>query len=131
MDLLYRRESFLIRGVAFDIYKQFRNNYKEKVYQNAYLLGLVYKELSVEKEKRLDVFFKGKRVGVYVPDLIVNGEIIIEIKAKPKLTIEDIKQFWYYLKGSDYRLGFLINFGSPNGVEIIRRVYDTARKNRK
>lgn len=131
MNLLYRRESFLIRGVAFDIYKQFRSNYKEKVYQNAYLLGLVYKELSVEKEKRLDVFFKGKRVGVYVPDLIVNGEIIIEIKAKPKLTNEDIKQFWYYLKGSDYRLGFLINFGSPNGVEIIRRVYDTARKNRK
>lgn len=105
-------------------------NYKEKVYQNAYFLGLIYKGLSVEKEKRLDAFFKGKRVGVYVPDLIVNSEIIIEIKAKPKLTSEDIKQFRHCLKGSNYRLGFLINFGASNGVEIIRMVYDTARKNR-
>jgi len=37
-------------------------------------------------------------------------------------------QFRYYLKATNYKLGFLINFGSPYGVQIIRRVYDTARK---
>jgi len=128
MSLLYPKESFIIRGVAFDIYKQFRNNYKEKVYHNAYFLGLTYKGLLVEKEKQINVYFQSKKVGVYIPDLIVNNAILIEIKAKPELTNEDIKQFWYYLKGSNYKLGFLINFGTSKGVEIIRKVYDTARK---
>jgi GxxExxY protein len=66
-------------------------------------------------------------VGTYVPDLVVNDIIIIEIKCKPYLTKEDHKQFWHYLKSTKYRLGFLINFGNLNGVEIERRIYDTAR----
>ena len=56
-----------------------------------------------------------------------NDKIIIEIKCKVFLTQEDIKQFWHYLKATNYKLGFLINFG-PKGVKIIRRVYDTARQ---
>lgn len=83
--------------------------------------------LSVEKEKRLDVFYNGKKVGTYMPDLVVNDTIIIELKAKPRLTQDDVKQFWYYLRGSKYKVGYLINFGAPNGVQITRRVYDTAR----
>jgi GxxExxY protein len=126
--LLYKQESYLIQGVAYDIYKQFRNNYKEKVYHNAFYLGLIYKGFKVEKEKRIDIYYNGKKVGTYTPDLVVNDIILIELKAKPKLTKEDIKQFWYYLKGSKYKVGYLINFGDPSGIQIIRRVYDTARK---
>lgn len=61
-----------------------------------------------------------------MPDIIINNEILIELKVKPFLTKEDEKQFWYYLRGSNYKLGFLINFGSRN-LEIRRRVYDKAR----
>lgn len=128
MSLLYPEESYIIRGLAFEIYKLFRNHHKELVYQNTFYLGLKQKGLKIEKEKRINVYYENNKVGVYVPDFIVNGCILIEIKAKPKLTQEDIRQFWYYLKGSEYRLGFLINFGSATGVEIIRRVYDTARQ---
>ena len=126
-ELLYKKESYIIQGVAFDIYKQFRNNHKEKVYHNACYLGLIYKEFRVEKEKQINVYYNGKKIGVYTPDLIVNDIILIELKAKPRLTKDDIKQFWYYLKGSKYKVGYLINFGAPGGVQIIRRVYDTAR----
>ncbi|PIQ73911.1 MAG: GxxExxY protein [Candidatus Portnoybacteria bacterium CG09_land_8_20_14_0_10_44_13] len=128
MELLYKEESFIIRGVAFDIYKQFRSNHKEKIYHNACFIGLTNKGLKAENDKRIDVFFCGKKVGVYVPDLIINDSILIELKAKPRLLKEDEKQFWYYLKGTDYKLGFLINFGAPDGVEIVRKVYDSARK---
>jgi len=68
-----------------------------------------------------------QKVGVYTPDLIVNDVIVLELKAKPFLHRDDIKQFWYYLKNSDFMLGYLINFGEPNGVKIIRRIYETAR----
>jgi hypothetical protein len=49
-------------------------------------------------------------------------------KQESYLTNDDIKQFWHYLKGSKYKVGYLINFGKPDGVQIIRRVYDAVRK---
>ena len=76
-----------------------------KVYHNAFLLWLTYKGLKTEKEKRINVYYGDKKVGTYVPDLIVNDAILIEIKAKPRLIKDDIKQFWYYLKGSEYKVG--------------------------
>jgi GxxExxY protein len=127
--LLYEKESFAIRGAAFNVYKQLGCGHKEVVYQRAYLDALIAKQLSVEKEKRLPVYFNGKVVGVYVPDFVINGGIIVELKAKPVLIQADIRQFWDYLTSTNYELGFLINFGKPGWVEIIRRVYDTAREN--
>jgi len=126
-EFLYKEESYIIRGGAFEIYKKFRNRHKENVYLGAYLVYLTDHNLQVEKEKQIPIYFNDKKVGVYTPDIIVNGIIFIELKCKPRLTKEDEKQFWYYLKATNYKLGFLINFGSPYGVQIIRRVYDTAR----
>ena len=93
-------------------------------------MALTSRGLKVEKEKRLPVIFEGERVGVYVPDFLIEGKIIIELKAKQILIMQDIKQFWQYLRGSRYKLGFLVNFGAGDGVEIERRVYDTARTER-
>lgn len=121
--LLFEKESYLIRGSCFSLYKKFRNTQKEGVYQKALAMELKEKNLIVEREKQLPVYHLGEKVGVYTPDLLVNSTIIIELKAKPFLHKDDIQQFWYYLKSSDFRLGFLINFGEPDGVKIIRRVY--------
>lgn len=57
---------------------------------------------------------------------MVDNKIIVEIKVKPVLIQEDKKQFWYYLRGSYYRLGFLVNFGTKK-LEVVRRIYDLAR----
>jgi len=126
-QLLYPDESFLIRGACFLIYKKFRNTQKESIYHNSLFIELKKKELQIEKEKQLPIYHLETKVGVYKPDLLINNAIIIELKAKPFLHRDDIKQFWYYLKNSQFKLGFLINFGEPNGVKIIRRVYDSAR----
>ena len=91
--LLYKKESYIIQGGAFEIYKQFRNRHKEKVYLRAYIAYLQEKGLTVEREKQIPVYFNGKKVGVYIPDLVVNGRIFIELKCKPRITKEDIKQF--------------------------------------
>lgn len=125
--LLYRDESFEIRGVIFDVYKNLGNHHKEKVYRDAVCYGLIEKGLNIEKEKRINIYYLGKKVGTYVPDVIVNGIILIELKAKVMITKDDAAQFWHYLRNSDYKLGFLVNFGTTNKVQIIRKVYDTAR----
>jgi GxxExxY protein len=59
--------------------------------------------------------------------IIVNGIILVELKRKPFLTKQDGQQFWYYLKATPYKLGYLINFGDK-GLEIKRRIYDKARQ---
>jgi len=127
MTLLYEKESYEIRGAAFEIYKSLRNGHKEKVYQNAFYISLKKRGLAVDRERRIKIYYTGEDIGTYTPDFIINKAMLIELKAKPILVQNDIKQFWQYLKGSRYKLGFLINFGSNDGVEIIRRVYDTAR----
>jgi len=128
MKLLYSAESYKIRGAAFEVYKQLGCKHKEVVFQRAYHDALLTQELEVTREKQLPVFFNGKKVGSYIPDFIVADKILIELKAKAYVIKQDIDQFWQYLKNTNYKLGFLINFGKPGGVQIIRRVYDTARE---
>ncbi len=125
--LLYKNESYIIQGGAFEIYKQFRNRHKEKIYLRSFIEYLQNKRLKTYQEKQIPIYFQDKKVGIYIPDIVVNDNIFIELKCKSILTNDDIKQFWYYLKNSNYKVGFLINFGKSNGVQIIRRIYDTAR----
>jgi len=125
--VLYEKESYEIRGAVFDVYKELGCGHKESVYQKALLKSLIDRKLKAEREKRLDVFFKKEKVGTYVPDFLVNNEIIMEVKAKPEIKKQDVEQFWHYLTSTNYKLGFLVNFGKAGGVQIVRRVYDLSR----
>lgn len=126
-DFLYEQESYEIRGSAFAVWKAFGGVFKEKIVENALKKEIADRGLEIEAQKSIDVHYKGQKVGNYRPDIVVEHSILIEIKVKPYLTKEDERQFWYYLRGSDYKLGFLINFGSEK-LEIKRRVYDKARE---
>src|SRR3989338_2709403 len=121
--LLYEDITYKIRGACFEVYKEFGGAFKEKIVDNALTLALEKRNLEVKNQVRIDINFDGKKVGTYVPDKIVNDCVLLEIKCKPFITQEDKKQFWLYLKGSQYKLGLLINFG-PKKLEIERRVYD-------
>lgn len=126
-DFLYKEESYIIKGGAYAIYKEFRNRHKEKVYQRALVEYFKENNLKVETEKQIPIYFKEKKVGTYIPDIVVNDSVFVELKCKPIITKDDVNQFWYYLKATDYKVGYLINFGAKDGVQITRRIYDTAR----
>jgi len=126
-NFLYENESRLIYEACHDVWKEFAGAFKESVVDKSLAIACKSKGLQIESQKRINLFFKGERVGNYVIDQVVNDIIIIELKCKQFLTPEDIQQFWRYLKATKYKLGFLINF-SPKRIEIIRRVYDTARE---
>lgn len=126
-DLLYEKESYLIRGACFDLYKKYGGAFKESIINKVIIKELETKGLKVETQKRLNILHNGEKVGVYVPDLVVENKILIELKVKSFITKEDERQFWHYLRATDYKLGFLINFGSQK-LEIKRRIYDRARK---
>lgn len=124
--LLYKNISYKIRGACFEVWKKFGGAFKEKVVDNALTVALEKRGLQVVNQPKIDIYFENKKVGMYQPDKIVNDLILLELKCKPFLTQEDKRQFWLYLKGSKYKLGLLINFGTKK-LEIERRVYDRAR----
>lgn len=124
---LYEKESRLIYDACYEVWKKFGGAYKESVVDKALTIALQKRNLSVETQKRIKLLFDGVEVGVYIPDKVINNIIILEVKCKPYIIKEDERQFWYYLRATEYRLGFLVNFGTKQ-LEIKRRIYDKARK---
>jgi len=125
-DFLYKDLTYKIRRACFQVYKQFGGAFKESIVDKVLTIALKNEGFKVENQKRIDIYFQEQKVGSYVPDKIINDVILMEIKCKPYLTKEDERQFWLYLRGSPYKVGLLINFGSQK-LEIMRRVYDKAR----
>lgn len=125
-DFLYEKESYDIIEACKEVWKEFGGTFKEIIIDRSLEIVLKEKGYKIESQKRIDIYFKNQKVGVYIPDKIVNDVILLELKCKPFLTKEDEKQFWHYLKASPYKLGFLINF-SPRRLEFKRRIYDKAR----
>ena len=127
MTLLYQRETYLIRGACFELYKELGCGHKEVVYQRGLEVKLHSKQLAVDREVRVPIMVNNKKVGAYVPDFVVENRVMLELKAMQCLTEQAYNQFWQYLRITPYKLGLLINFGKFGGVEIIRRVYESAR----
>ncbi|MEK7652617.1 MAG: GxxExxY protein [Patescibacteria group bacterium] len=127
-NFLYKDLSYILRNIAFTIHNQLGCGHKESVYQNAFEEELKKRKIGFEKEKRIDIFYNKKKIGIYQPDFVIENKIIIELKALPFVGKREETQIWNYLKGSSYSLALLINFGAEK-VEIKRIVYDTARKN--
>ena len=126
--LLYKDLTYRIRGALFKVYNALGPGHKESVYQNSLALEFANTNIDFEREKRLNVTYEGKKVGIYQPDFVIESKIIIELKALPFLGDPPKKQTRYYLRGSDYRLALLVNFGASN-LEIERVIYDSIRDN--
>lgn len=118
-DFLYENDSYKIRGSFFSVYNSLGGGIREKTIENALCKELKDLNFIIEKQKRIPIRYKNEEIGYYIPDLIINHKIIVEIKSKPFLTEQDKKQFWSYLKGTGYKLGFLVNFSNEK-LEIRR-----------
>lgn len=125
-DFLYEEESYQIRGACFTVWNTLGSAFKESAIDKALTKEIVKRGLKVEDQKRIAIIYDGEKIGTYIPDKIINDIIILELKRKSFLTKQDLKNFWNYLRGSQYKLGFLVNFGD-NELEIRRVVYDTVR----
>lgn len=129
-DLLYKDLVYKLQGIFFEIYKTIGPGFKESVYQNAIEEELKQQKLKYKREPTLKIMFKGKNIGIYRPDFIIEDQVILEIKSVQEMPPYFENQLYSYLKASDYLLGLLVNFGNDKKVDIRRRIYETARKSR-
>ena len=94
------------------IRRQLGPGFLEKVYKNAMVVELRKLKLNFEAEKQIQVLYDGVVVGDYRTDLIVEGKLILELKATQDLTIANEVQLVNYLTSTGIDDGLLINFGS-------------------
>lgn len=112
--------------VFYDVYNILGYGFLEKVYQNSMYLELKNRGFEVESKKQLKVLYKGVEVGEYFPDLIVNNEVILELKAADYIVEEFEAQLINYLRATDIETGLLLNFGKK--PEIKRKIFDNKLK---
>jgi GxxExxY protein len=104
-----------IIGYCFEVHKEIGPGFNEKIYHNALKLLFEQKGLRYETEKEFEVFYLNKKVGSFRTDLIVENQVIVEIKslAGNIPTIFE-HQLISYLKASRLHVGLLINFGNKS-----------------
>jgi len=100
-----------ILGSCFDIMNELGSGFLESVYKNALFIAIKEKGLNVETEKRFEVIFRERKIGLYIADLIVEGVVIVELKCCESLLGEHQAQLINYLKASGVLVGLLVNFG--------------------
>lgn len=96
----------------YNVYNILGHGFLEKVYENALVMELKKYGLSVVQQESVKVFYEGEQVGDYFADIIVNGVVILELKAAEALRNEHFSQLTNYLKATDKEVGMLLNFGS-------------------
>lgn len=102
-----------ILGTCFEVMNELGGGFLESIYRNALYCALSELGMKMEMEKRFEVIFRGKKIGFYFADLIVEDSVVIELKCCERLHNEHSAQVINYLKVSGLPLGLLINFGKP------------------
>jgi len=110
-----------IIGCAFTVSNTLGAGFLEKVYENALTVELRKAGMNVEQQFPLKVFYCGIVVGDYLADLVVENEILIELKTINAISEVHQAQCINYFKATGYRLCLLINFAKPK-IEIKRIV---------
>ena len=121
----YKEITDIILRSFYEVYNELGDGFLESVYENALYIVLTGDGLCVERQKDIGVFFRGKVIGDFKADLIVNEKVILELKAVRTLNPAHEAQLINYLKATNIEVGLLLNFGKK--PEFKRFIYDNKR----
>jgi GxxExxY protein len=108
-----------IIGCAFTVSNTLGAGFLEKVYENALAIEIQKAGLVVQQQYGIQVFYAGSVVGEYVADLLVENQVIVELKSAVGLDNIHMAQCMNYLKATGMKICLLINFGKPK-IQIKR-----------
>ncbi|MEW6664260.1 MAG: GxxExxY protein [Thermodesulfobacteriota bacterium] len=113
--------TYSINGAIYEVNRELGAGFLEKVYENALMIELKERGLKAESQVGVKVNYKGQSVGEYYADIVVENQVILELKAAEHLDKVHEAQLLNYLKATRYKIGLLVNFRHPK-AEIKRYV---------
>ena len=118
-----------IIGIYYNVYNELGFGFLEKVYHKALLIELKNNGYKIDSEKKVNVYYKNKIVGEYIPDITINDSVIVELKCVEYLTDIHENQLLNYLKATDCEVGLILNFGKD--PQFIRKIFTNDLKKKK
>jgi GxxExxY protein len=115
-----------IIGVFYDVYNESGHGFLESTYSEALAVALYESALTTAREVPVPVWLRGKKVGQYYADLIVEGVVLLELKAARTLDSVPEAQLLHYLRATEVEVGLLLNFGLR--PQFRRLIVDNERK---
>ncbi|MCC7359593.1 MAG: GxxExxY protein [Anaerolineales bacterium] len=119
--LVHEALSYEIRGALYEVYNTLGPGFREETYKQAVLNELQRRGVPAARECPIEVAYKGVVIDQYRLDLVVDGKVILELKAVDELHPRHEAQLLSYLRASGLRLGLLANFGSSH-LRVMRKV---------
>jgi len=115
-----------IIGVFFQVHGELGYGFLESVYRSAMTVALSEAGFAVEREVELQARFRGRSIGTFRADLLVQGAVLVELKAARAIDSSHLAQLLNYLRCTVVETGLLLNFGpSP---KVRRLILDNDRK---
>jgi GxxExxY protein len=117
-----------IIGVFYEVYNELGHGFLESVYETALEVALTSKGLIVHRQIEVPVWFRGKKIGDFTADMLVDKCVLLELKAGRALDSAHEAQLLNYLRATEIEVGMLFSFGLK--PEFKRLAFDNARKQR-
>jgi GxxExxY protein len=103
-----------IVGLGMRVHRELGCGFSESIYREALVIELESEGIAFEVHPTLPVYYKGKKIGVFQADLIIDGNLIVELKAVEFLAVAHSVQLVGYLCASGIDHGLLLNFGAKS-----------------
>lgn len=121
----YRKTIYKILGNAYDVYNEYNGGLLESAYEAALCHVLASDGFQVERQKALPIFYKGTKLDqTYRMDIVLNSQIILELKSAEVITKEFRFQLFNYLRLTHIPIGIIINFSHHKGVQAEKYYYN-------
>jgi len=111
-ELLYKELTFAVIGAALEVHRILGPGFLEAAYQAALERELTLRGIPFENQVKLPVSYKDILIGEYAADFIIDGKLIVEIKAVSNFNSQHQAQAMHYLTATGCRLALLLNFGT-------------------
>jgi len=126
---LHKELSYKIVGICFETHNNYSYGQNERLYHNIIKEELENNQINFLSQPKVPVYSKktGNKIGLYIPDYLIDNKVILELKAKPFNHWRDENQLFEYLKTTPYEIGYLVNFGLPS-LYFKRLIFTNNRK---
>lgn len=124
--MLHKEITSEIIGAFYEVYNQLGYGFLESVYEKSLAIELQRRGLAAVRQSKITVYYKTHVVGEFFADLIVNNNVIVELKAVETVHPQHEAQILNYLKASHIEVGLLLNFGKQ--AQILRKIFSNNLK---
>ena len=108
--LLLKDEVFEVVGCAIEVLNTIGHGLVEKPYENALVVEFSLRKMAFKQQPSYDVLYKGHKIGLFVPDLIVFDAVVVDTKVIEKITDDERGLMLNYLGITGLRVGVILNF---------------------